>query len=228
VGRRLVAWSLWLAAIGNCAAGMIVALVVTRPPTLAMLAEGAAALAFLLIVATIGLVLALRRPANPIGWLYATAALVASLTAPWRPWVDELVDSGRPLPLAARVAAVAMDFEWAPSVALGITLPFLLLPDGRLRSPRWRVAAAASMIAAIIVPLAGSLIPGQLLTTPITNPLGLRGTPGAVAAAVAYICTALYWASLVAALVCVVLRFRDSRGIEHQQLRWVAAAPLLQ
>jgi hypothetical protein len=33
----------------------------------------------------------------------------------------------------------------------------------------------------------------------------------------------LYMGSLAAALVCVVLRFRASRGVERQQLRWVAA-----
>jgi hypothetical protein len=36
-------------------------------------------------------------------------------------------------------------------------------------------------------------------------------------------CIALYWGSLLAALACVVLRFRSSRGLERQQLRWVAA-----
>jgi hypothetical protein len=33
----------------------------------------------------------------------------------------------------------------------------------------------------------------------------------------------LHWLSLPPAAVCVVLRFRSSRGIERQQMRWVAA-----
>jgi hypothetical protein len=33
----------------------------------------------------------------------------------------------------------------------------------------------------------------------------------------------LHWLSLPPAAVCVVLRFRASRGVERQQLRWVAA-----
>jgi hypothetical protein len=36
----------------------------------------------------------------------------------------------------------------------------------------------------------------------------------------------LYMGSLAAALVCVVLRFRASRGVERQQLRWVAAGAI--
>jgi hypothetical protein len=49
----------------------------------------------------------LRRPANPIGWLYAGASLAGSLTTPLAPWVDQLVAEHRPLPLAAQLAAVS-------------------------------------------------------------------------------------------------------------------------
>jgi len=220
----LLAWALWLATIGSCAAGLLVAFLVTRPLTLAEPAEAAAfALAFSLGYATIGLILALRRPANPIGWLYASSGFTWSLLLPWQPWVDQLVRSGRPLPLAAEVAAVIAEFQWMPAICLGITLPFLLVPDGRLRSPRWRVPAAASVVAAIIGPLAGSLVPGQLAETNIPNPFGLRGLAGTFATVISSICIALYWGSLLAALACVVLRFRSSAGVERQQLRWVAA-----
>jgi two-component system NarL family sensor kinase len=227
MSRRLVvllAWALWLATLASCAAGLVVALVVTRPLTFAEPAEAAAtALAFSLGYATVGLILALRRPANPIGWLYTSAGLAWSLILPWQPWVDQLVRSGRPLPLAAKVVAVIADFQWMLAICLGIILPFLLVPDGRLRSPRWRVAAAASVIAATIGPLAGSLVPGQLAETNIPNPFGLRGMAGTLATVIASSCIALYWGSLLAALACVVLRFRSSRGVERQQLRWVAA-----
>jgi hypothetical protein len=33
----------------------------------------------------------------------------------------------------------------------------------------------------------------------------------------------LHWASLPAAAVCLLLRFRAARGVERQQMRWVAA-----
>jgi signal transduction histidine kinase len=227
VGRRLVAWSLWLVTIGGCATATVVALVVTQPFTLSILAGGAAfALAFPLGYASIGLVLALRRPANPIGWLYAASGLIWSLTMPFEPWVDQLVRTHRPLPLAAQVAVVVRDFSWAPAIALGITLPALLVPDGRLRSRRWRVVAVASVTGAVLGPVAGSMVPGRLLQAPIDNPFGLGGAPGAVAATVAYVSLALHWGSLLAAVVGVVLRFRDSQGIERQQLRWIAAGAI--
>ena len=100
--RTLLAWAFWLATFGCCAAGLAVTLAVTRPLTVAVLVEGAAhALAFPLGYATIGLVLSLRRPANPIGWLYAAAGLVWSLAIPGDSWLYQLVAEHRPLPLAA-------------------------------------------------------------------------------------------------------------------------------
>jgi hypothetical protein len=224
--RTLAAWSLWLATSGCCAAGLVVTLVLTRPLTLAVLAEGAAfALVFPLGYATVGLVLALRRPANPIGWLFATSGLVWSLTIPFDPWVNQLVLDHRPLPLAAQLGALVGEFNWAPAVALGITLPALLVPVGRLRSRRWRPVAAAAVVGPVLGLVGGSLIPGQLQETviPIANPFGLAGVGGTVAAVVGYTGLVLWLASMLAALVSLVLRFRASRGTERQQLRWVAA-----
>jgi hypothetical protein len=142
----LPAWLLWLATFGCCAAGLAVTLAVTRPLTIAVLVEGAAkALAFPLGYATIGLVLTLRRPANPIGWLYAAAGLVWSLAIPGDAWLGQLLAEHRPLPPAAQVAAVYGEFNWAPATVLGVTLPALLVPDGRLRSRRWRPVAAIAI-----------------------------------------------------------------------------------
>jgi hypothetical protein len=222
--RIVLAWSLWLASFGCCAAGLVVTLAVVRPITTGVLVQGAAyALVFPLGYATIGLVLGLRRPANPIGWLYAASGLVWSLDIPLRPWVEWLVRTGRPLPLAARLVAGFGEFTWAPAIALGITLPFLLLPDGRLRSRRWRVVVAASLAGSTLALVGGGLTPARLTEVPIDNPLGLAGMAGTVATVIGTVGSVLHTACLPLALICVVLRFRASRGVERQQLRWVAA-----
>jgi hypothetical protein len=146
--RTTLAWTLWLATMAACAAGLVVALLVARPLTAQVLLDGALyAVGFPLGYATVGLVLTLRRPGNPIGWLYATSALVWSLIIPLGPWVDQLVREQRPLPLLAKLDAMAEVTVWAPAIALGITLPALLVPDGRLRSPRWRVVVATAVTA---------------------------------------------------------------------------------
>jgi hypothetical protein len=91
-------------------------------------------LAYPLGYAAIGLVLTLRRPANPIGWLYAASGLLWALVIPFAPFVlrvVELVRDQRSLPLAVQLTMVPGVNIWAPAVALGITLPFLLLPARR-------------------------------------------------------------------------------------------------
>jgi hypothetical protein len=222
--RTVLAWSLWLASMSCCAGGLLAALLWVRPLTLGTLAGGAAtALAFPLGYASVGLVLNLRRPTNPIGWLYAASGLAWALEQPFGPWLQQLIRDHWPLPAAAQLAAVAGGFLWAPGVGFGITLPFLLLPDGRLRSRGWRVVVVTAVTGAGIVLAAGSLMPGRLGETSIANPFALAGPAGTVATVLFDAGLALHAASAVAALVSLVLRFWASVGVERQQLRWVAA-----
>ena len=67
-----------------------------------------------------------------------------------------------------------------------------------------------------------SLAPGPFSQTPIVDPFGLAGAAGTVASVLSGIGLVLLVASLLAALVCVVLRFRAARGVQRQQLRWIA------
>ena len=103
------------------------------------------------------------------------------------------------------------------------------MPDGRLRSRRWRVVVATAVFGATVAPVAGSLMPGHLQETPVPvdNPFGLAGASGTAAAVLTLTAVVLHWASLPAALASLVLRFRPSRGVERQQLRWVAAGAAL-
>jgi len=222
--RTVLAWGLWLATFGFLTAGLAVTVAVVRPLTMQVLAAGAIeGITFSLGFATVGLVVSTRRPANPIGWLYAAAGLAGCLTTPLAPWVDQLLVEHRPLPVAAQLNALVGDLNWVTPIALGVTLPALLLPDGHLRSPRWRLVVAASVTGIVLILVGGMLAPGRLRDLQIDNPFGLGGAAGTVAWVALYTGVALHWASLVAALVCVVLRFRASRGIERQQMRWVGA-----
>src|SRR5215210_2191947 len=94
-GQRVLAWAMWSAAFLLLAGGAAAKLAWTRPLTGSVVAE---ALMYLvsreLVTATIGLILATRRPASPLGWLFLGGALA------WAPqqlgvtWVQRLLDAG--------------------------------------------------------------------------------------------------------------------------------------
>jgi hypothetical protein len=222
--RTLLAWSLWLGTMACLLGGLLVTLAVVRPLTTEVLVNGAFEGSFWLLFATIGLILTLRRPANPIGWLYAAAGLVWSAYIPFDPWVDQLQRSGLPLPVAARYLVLIGENFWAVGTTLAITLPLLLLPDGRLRSPRWRLVAVAAVAGTALTVVGGCLDPAPTTQTlePIAKPFALHGWAGTVAAVVNWTGFGILFASVPAAALCAVLRFRASQGVERQQLRWVA------
>ena len=196
-----------------------------RPLTPGLLATGAsAALAFPLGYATIGLVLGLRRPANPIGWLYATSGLVWALIIPFEPWLNSLIVDHQPLALAGQLAVVFRETGWAPAIALGITLPFLLLPDGRLRSRRWRLVVADTVVGVTLLVLGGSLAPGQLTNgpIPIDKPFGLPGVAGKIAAAAVVPGLVLYALSLPAAPAAELFEDRLPHGnFDVVEFAWI-------
>ena len=226
--RTLLAWSLWLGTLACLLGGLAVTLAVTRPLTSDTLVNGAVEGTVWLLFATIGLVLTLRRPGNPIGWLYAAAGLAWTVPVPFDPWVDELLLSGRPLPPMARLGALAGDTLWAVGITLAITLPLLLLPDGRLRSPRWRVVAAIAIAATAVNVIGWCLASGPMTQTPVpvAKPFALGGWAGEAAATLTWVGFALQFACIPAAALCAVLRFRSSAGVERQQMRWVAAGAI--
>jgi len=58
---------------------------------------------------------------------------------------------------------------------------------------------------------------------PVAKPFSLDGWAGTAAIVVTWIGFGITFATIPAAALCVVLRFRASTGVERQQLRWVAA-----
>jgi hypothetical protein len=119
----------------------------TRPLTVRGLAEDAA---LALGVATVGLVMVLRLPANPIGWLSAAAGLAGSWFIPFEPWIDRLLHDDRPLPLVAQLVAVVGDYSWAPAIALGVTLPAQPSKAGRASRPH-RSRPVTGLVAVAVV-----------------------------------------------------------------------------
>jgi hypothetical protein len=180
-----------------------------------------------LSAATVGAVLASRRPRHPVGWLLLGFAL--SLTA------SGVISSYMTYGLVARPGAlpaahvVARYYPATGAAALALlSLVLLLTPTGSLPSARWRrwavITVATPVALVLVVPVApGRLDPQPLLTD---SPFSDRALGGVLLAAtrVALVVTAV---AVVVAAGSLVLRFRRAQGVERQQLRWVALAAAL-
>jgi hypothetical protein len=177
--------------------------------------------------ATVGAVLASRRPRHPVGWLLLVLAVSLGVAGAAGGYVYYgLLARPGALPAASSVALYVPATVVVALITLGFVL--LLTPTGSLPSPRWRwwarVTAATPVGLLLVVALAPQASETPHLAT--ENPLDLRDLGGAVLVAnqVAFAVAIL---AVVVAAWSLVVRFRRARGVERQQLRWVALAAVL-
>jgi hypothetical protein len=85
----------------------------------------------------VGLVLAIRRAGNPIGWLLLANGLVLPVHQVATPYADYAVlEDPDALPVA-EWAVLIHERAW-PTLFICPTAIAMVFPDGRLPSPRWR------------------------------------------------------------------------------------------
>jgi len=170
---------------------------------------------------TVGAVAASYRPRNPVGWVLCSIGLswgVAHITSEYATYA--LLAAPGSLP-AAEVAAWIYSWVWVPGLGVIVFLP-LLFPSGRLPSPRWRPFAWLSVlvVAAGTVMAAFSPAPGVGLS--IRNPFGIARLPDLNEQL-----QALMFALIFVAAASLVARLHHARGVERQQIKWVAYAGAL-
>jgi hypothetical protein len=171
--------------------------------------------------ATVGAVVALRRPGNVVGWLLLAAGLVFALGSMCFEYANWALGSGS----SAGGAETLWVTDTLSTLAL-VLIPTALVvfPDGRLLSSRWRpVTWLAGLTAACLVSGSG-LVPGRLdPAAPGPNPLGIDGA-GALIDAIGVLGWVLALVLFAAAGAATVIRLRRSAGATHQQMKWVCYA----
>jgi signal transduction histidine kinase len=177
-------------------------------------------------VPVIGIVVASRRPSNPLGWLFVVAGLVLALTGFSRAWAlyAIYVDPGSlPAPLAA---AWLSNWLWPIPICLLVFL-FLWFPTGTLPSPRWRPVLWLG-VAVLVVLLATTIIWATAAwQTPFADTGDVTG-PGVRFALVGFAATLILLpVAMALAIASLVVRFRRSEGDERQQLKWFLSAAVL-
>ncbi len=182
--------------------------------------------------ATVGALLASRRPRHPVGWLLLGVGLALVVTL----LIEAYVKYGllvRPGSLPGARYLAGFTYSTVPSWLSCAGFVLLLTPTGSLPSPRWRwwarVAAAAPVVVVVVVVVVvlGSVVqPDPLAPDYHGNPLAVPALARVlVVPAMAGVVIVLV--SLLVGAGSLVVRFRRAGGVERQQLRWLAYAAAL-
>jgi signal transduction histidine kinase len=168
------------------------------------------------VMAATGAIIAARRPGNAIGWLFLAVAIVNAFGDLAQGWGLRAAAEGWPAGAAGDWIAT-----WIWLVAgLGGVLTFLLFPDGRPLTRRWAPVGWAA-VAGVVLAIAGWSLTadrdGDFASG--TNPLTVAWLPTGALLAVGM---TLFLGAFAAAVLSVVVRFRRSRGVERQQMKWFA------
>ena len=173
----------------------------------------------------VGALIAVRQPANRIGWLLLLVGLLTSICLAVSGYaVEALVVTRGSLPLGIWAIWI---FSWLIWVVL-TAIPFVLLifPDGRLPSGRWRIVAALLVASGGLLALLTMLGPGNIVVPPSPksagpNPAGVSILAGLVTRWFHPV-NAAYLGAVAASAAAPMSRFRQSRGDERQQLKVLA------
>jgi hypothetical protein len=178
-----------------------------------------------LVFPLVGALIASRRPENPIGWLCLADGLLWMTTNMLEYYAVSGVAQPGSLPFPLGAAGIN-NWLWVPSVGLLATYVFLLFPDGRLPSRRWRPLAWISGVVVVSTSVGVMLAPTSLDTLKgVRNPFGLESAPWVTI--VSYLILPLLPLCMLASALSLVLRYRHSRGDERQQIKWIAFAAAL-
>ena len=167
-----------------------------------------------------GAVIVTRYPRHPIGWLLMVIGLFSAVALVAETYSNWVVDSDGPGPVTLGHIAGWISVLLGGQVALGLFgVVFLIAPDGRLLSSRWRYAVAAAVVGIVLYAL------GLFTFSPTEFRLSdNRGDQSTLAGTLFSLGILLVIASLSAAVVAMVRRVRRAEGIERQQLRLIVLA----
>lgn len=180
----------------------------------------------LLAFATVGSLIASRRPENPIGWLFCISTLLWALGSLLQEYTTyALITVPGSLPAGALMGIIG---HWIGGIGFFLMLTFLLLlfPSGHLPSPRWRFLAWLIVVLLVVYsitfllspyPYANSAIDPRLTT--VHNPMGIWVANDLFDQLGGDI-PLLLFPTVIACIVAVFLRYRRARGMERQQLKW--------
>jgi hypothetical protein len=223
------AWGMWTLSV---VLGVVAVLFYFLSSSIPLEGRDRPPLAFLPVVllailsfATVGALVASRRPKNPIGWILCVMGLATGASFFAQGYADyALIVRTGSLP-GGEIAVWSL--SWSGNIlTVAPTFLLLLFPDGRLPSRRWRPVAWVAAGAAVVNVVGAAFRPGLLDDDypMVTNPLGIGGRFGDLLNLMNVAGGALLAVALFFSVISIVVRLWRSRGERRQQIKWIVYA----
>jgi hypothetical protein len=182
-------------------------------------------------LSALGGIVASRQPRNPIGWAMLSTGLSIGYTALAIEYTvrNFVIDPGS-LPFAVWAAWLADSTNFVVAWVPILLVPYLF-PTGRLVSKRWLPGLALGVFGVVTLGVATAFGP-ELMTDYVDhlkNPLATPGTTTFIDRVIGPITPVLWFLpfiSLAIGAASLIVRFRRARGVERQQMKWVAFSGL--
>ena len=180
-------------------------------------------LVFFLLPANLGLVgtvLTIRRPENVIGWLLLVAGVLAGVSFAGGEYERSVFAAGGDWPMLVPAAWIA-SAGFLPAIGILVVFLPLYFPTGHLLSPRWRWVVVAGILGVSAGTLGAAVVQGPMgdprgPLNPLVPPEPLLTWIEAVSTLSNYLAPPVF----VLAFASLLIRFRRSRDIERQQIKW--------
>lgn len=172
--------------------------------------------------ATVGAIIATRRPTNAVGWLCLVLGLLTGMQdVAWQYATRALEVAPGSLPVGPQLALVATELGFI-QFPLPHILLLLLFPTGRFLSTLWRVVGWIAVLINLTVIVVSLFAPVLYVGehTRIANPLRIEALSG-ITDAVSNIGLILIILCLLLAVISLVFRWRQAKEEERQQLKWL-------
>jgi hypothetical protein len=174
----------------------------------------------------VGGLIASRRPANIYGWLWLGLGMAQALLQFGQAYAAyALVVEPGSLP-APRMVVTVFGQGWVASIVI-VPFLWLLFPDGRLPSPRWKILAWAVVLVGAPLLILAPLAPGESGTAPVENPIDMENAAGETIGALVDPGVQILFVAIVLSALSLVFRYRRASGIQRQQIKWFAYAAAL-
>ncbi len=193
------------------------------------LAQAAPILLSFAAFATVGLVIAARRPNNAIGWIFLAIGGLTGMGGLSGAYAGQTLPPSEPVPPLTLFAAWIQLWFWYPLISLATLFTLLLFPSG-LPSRRWRPVLWVSILDVCAVSAIAAVSPTlDVGGRRVPNPIGLSWTsvPDIERAPIGDVFFFILVAALFGAVISLILRFRRSHGEERQQIKWFTYAAIL-